>query len=158
MTDEVSEEVRDSRPDNLEHIRTVQRLLAHMIAELTERMIVHDQSKLEPPELDVFDLYTWKLPDVEYDSPEYHKLLSRMDEGLEHHYAHNRHHPQHFPDGIKGMNLIDLLEMVCDWYAAAQRHQDGDIRTSITKNMARFDYDDTLATIFNNTVDLIEEV
>jgi hypothetical protein len=42
-----------------------------------------------------------------------------MGEALKHHYANNRHHPEHFENGINGMNLLDVIEMVCDWKAAA---------------------------------------
>jgi len=34
-----------------------------------------------------------------------------------HHHAHNRHHPEHWPRGLAGMTLVDLLEMYADWEA-----------------------------------------
>jgi len=75
---------------------------------------------------------------------------------LQHHYASNRHHPEPFADGIGGMNLIDLTEMVCDWLAATQRHADGDIRRSIEVNQERFGYGDEVKRLLHNTVDALE--
>jgi hypothetical protein len=35
-----------------------------------------------------------------------------MGDGLKHHYAHNRHHPEFFgEDGVDGMSLVDVIEM-----------------------------------------------
>lgn len=53
---------------------------------------------------------------------------------------------------IRGMNLISLLEMLCDWKAATLRHNDGDILKSIEINQRRFGYSDELKQILLNTV------
>ena len=49
------------------------------------------------------------------------------------------------------MNLIDMLEMICDWKAASERHADGDILKSIEINQKRFGYSDDLKNILINT-------
>ena len=54
------------------------------------------------------------------------------------------------------MNLIDLLEMICDWKAATLRHDDGDIYKSLEINHQRFGYSYQLHHILKNTVDWIE--
>lgn len=54
---------------------------------------------------------------------------------------------------IRGMTLMDLVEMICDWKAATERHDDGDIRKSIELNQGRFGYSDELKQIFLNTID-----
>lgn len=74
-----------------------------------------------------------------------------MKPALDHHYAHNRHHPEHFPDGIRGMSLLDLVEMLADWKAATERHADGDLARSIEINQARFGYGDELKVVLRNT-------
>ena len=33
----------------------------------------------------------------------------------------NRHHPEYYEDGIAGMTLVDLEEMLSDWEAASHR-------------------------------------
>jgi hypothetical protein len=75
-----------------------------------------------------------------------------MKVALDHHYSNNRHHPEYFENGINDMTLIDLIEMLCDWYAATQRHNDGDIFKSIEFNKTRFNMSDQLVSILTNTV------
>jgi hypothetical protein len=75
-----------------------------------------------------------------------------MGEALKHHYAANSHHPEHYENGIAGMSLLDLIEMVCDWKAATERHADGDLLRSIEQNQDRFGYSDELKSILLATV------
>ena len=49
-----------------------------------------------------------------------------MGPALQHHYEDNCHHPEHYRNGIHDMNMVDLIEMLCDWRAAIKRyHPDG---------------------------------
>lgn len=148
----------DSRIATYEHIQTVQRIIAKTIADLQYRQERHDQSKLQSPEREIFDEFTPKLATSTYGSDEYKGFLAAMKPALDHHYAANSHHPEHFAEGIKGMSLLDLLEMLCDWKAATMRHNDGDIRRSIEINQKRFGYSDELKQIFLNTLCVIERV
>lgn len=142
----------DSTLDTLKHINHVRKYMKKMRNELEKRRIWHDETKLQEPEKSVFDEYTPKLATSTYGSDEYRQFLKGMGVALEHHYEHNRHHPEHYENGIKGMTLIDLCEMVSDWKAATLRHNDGDIIKSIEINQKRFDYSDELKQIFINTV------
>jgi len=36
------------------------------------------------------------------------------------------------------MNLLDLIEMLCDWKAAGERHDNGSIQRSLDHNRERF--------------------
>lgn len=168
----------DSRPDTYDHIGKVRANLNRVIRALIHRAEVHDQSKLEEPELSVFNEYTPKLAESTYGSDEYKSFLEGMKAGLDHHYAQNDHHPEHFYDpdpvvsysageptsrwnrapltGIQAMDLVQLVEMLCDWKAATERHEDGDIRRSIEVNQERFGYGDELKQILLNTLDVIE--
>jgi hypothetical protein len=150
------DQMTDSRPETYKHIHAVQGFLSRMIVDLLRRQQEHDQSKLASPEVEVFDEFTPKLADMTYGSDEYRACLAAMRPALDHHNAHNSHHPEHYPDGIRGMSLLDLLEMICDWKAASQRHADGDIRRSIEINQRRFGYSDELKQIFLNTLPLLE--
>ena len=140
-----------------EHINTVMRLLASAQIELMRRQFTHDQSKLVAPEVKTFTEFTPKLKDSTYGSDEYKGFLRDMKPALDHHYAHNRHHPEFFEDGIEGMNLFDLLEMFVDWAAACQRHADGDINRSIEINQKRFNLSPQLVKIFKNTVPWVRD-
>jgi Family of unknown function (DUF5662) len=141
----------DSRPDTIEHAWRVRMLLAPLIEELDERSRIHDASKTHPPELEVFDEYTPKLRHSTYGSDEYMDFLAGMQEGLEHHYANNRHHPEHHEDGIDGMTLIDLVEMLADWKAATERHEDGNLERSLKINKDRFGMSSQLVSILEST-------
>lgn len=147
----------DSRIATYEHIQTVQRIMGNAIGDLLNRSAVHDQSKLVSPEVEIFDEFTPKLKDSTYGSDEYTSFIAAMKPALDHHYAANSHHPEHYADGIKGMSLLDLIEMLCDWKAATLRHADGDIRRSIDINQNRFGYSDELKQIMLNTLAAVEK-
>lgn len=141
-----------------EHMSSVMWHILLFSLRLGERAIIHDASKLKNPEADTFREMTPKLASLTYGSDEYKQSLSEMKSALGHHYLENKHHPEHFSNGLKGMNLIDLIEMFCDWSAATLRHDDGDIIRSIEMNQDRFGYSDDIKQILLNTVDVFKEV
>lgn len=106
--------------------------------------------------VEAFDEFTARLRGLTYGSDEYRACLAAMKPALDHHYSQNSHHPEFRATGIRGMTLLDLAEMLCDWKAATMRHADGDIRRSIEINQARFGYSDELKQIFLNSLDEIE--
>jgi len=143
--------MEDQRFKTMRHIEAVRNHIGLCIKELLVRAEKHDQSKLESPEKEQFDEFTAKLRGSTYGSPEYKAFLKDMKPTLDHHYANNRHHPEHFKNGIKDMNLIDLLEMLCDWKSSSMRHNDGNILKSIEINQERFGYSEDLRKILENT-------
>lgn len=138
--------------DTLEHIRMVSAELMQCIQELTQRSIDHDKSKLESPEMETFAEVTSILKTLPYGSKEYTDNLDAIKECIQHHYQNNRHHPEHFVNGVWGMTLIDVLEMVCDWKAAAKRTKGGDIYHSLKINKDRFNLSEELYHLLLNTV------
>jgi hypothetical protein len=142
----------DSTQDTLDHMASVRHRLDKFIDELEERARLHDRSKLQPPEKAVFDAVTPKLKTLTYGSDEYKAALAEMGEALTHHYAVNSHHPEHYSLGISGMTLLDLVEMLCDWKAASERHADGDILKSLEINVERFGISRQLSVILLNTI------
>lgn len=151
-------EEKATNADTSRHIRTVVRLLHLAVKELLDRADAHDQSKLQPPELAYFTEYTDKLKGCTYGSAEYESYLKAMAPALEHHYARNAHHPEHYQNGVWDMNLFDLIEMFCDWKAATLRHDNGNLRKSIAHNAKRFNIEAQLTRILENTVDLVDHV
>jgi len=151
----------DSRVETYKHIEQVRRFIQRAVKHLLHRAEVHDSSKLESPEKEVFDEFTPKLAGSTYGSDEYKSFLAAMKPGLDHHYKHNQHHPEFYatefgeinPEllhngyAIRQMSLLDILEMLCDWKAATMRHNDGDILKSIEINQKRFGYSDELKSI-----------
>ena len=138
----------------MRHIERVRNLINVFVIELLNRAEAHDQSKLEEPEASIFAEKTAQLAELTYGSAEYNQCREELGEALTHHYANNRHHPEHFKEGLEDMNLIDLVEMFCDWKAASERHNDGNIRKSIEHNADRFQMSPLLVKIFENTVSI----
>lgn len=135
-----------------DHIDKVSGYLGDFGNMLKERGKVHDQCKLSDEELPYFIEYTPKLSKSEYGSDEYKTFLKELKPALDHHYKNSEHHPEHYDDGIKGMCLVDIVEMFCDWKASSERHETGDIKKSIKINSDRFKMGDVLTSIFENTV------
>ncbi|MFI0461461.1 MAG: DUF5662 family protein [Ilumatobacteraceae bacterium] len=97
------------------------------------------------------------------------------------HYANNSHHPEHYQKqvciicfaefdanhkdncnkcgngylskepNIGGMSLLDLVEMLCDWKAAGERHTNGSMERSLVVNKERFKISEQLQSILENT-------
>lgn len=140
--------------DTMRHIERVRNLLNLFISDLLRRAEEHDQSKLESPEVEAFTEFTPKLANSTYGSEEYEGFRKAMKPALDHHYARNSHHPEHYKNGINDMNLLDVLEMFADWKAASERHNDGNILKSIEKNADRFGMSPQLVQLMENTAKL----
>lgn len=134
------------------HVRAVGRNMHLFAMDILHRAEHHDDSKFEEPELSGFAAAQHKLAACEYGGTEYKKNLEELQPILEHHYANNRHHTEHFPNGINGMTLVDLIEMLADWRAATQRNKNGNIRKSLELNAAKYKFSPQLKEIFENTV------
>ena len=148
---DMDEATYDSTLDTMRHSRRVDQLLLQVIGALQDRVTRHDLSKMEPPEKAVFDRITPLLKASTYGSEEYKRSLADMGEILVHHYNSNRHHPEHYKDGIAGMTLVDVIEMLVDWKAATERHDDGSLARSLTIQEERFGIEPQLMALLTNT-------
>jgi len=142
----------DSTTETIKHIKQVSDLLWLVIYSIGKRITHHDASKLQEPEKSMYDKFTPMLRSLTYGSDEYKGTLKEMGSALDHHYQVNSHHPEHYRNGINGMSLIDLIEMLADWKAASLRHADGNILKSLEINKVRFGMSDQLYEILKNTV------
>lgn len=149
--------IAECRVETQKHIERVRYYIRMFTDRLTTRGVNHDKSKLESPEVELFAEHTEALSTTGYQTDEYKQHMEALKDALTHHYALSRHHPEHYSDGILGMNLIDIVEMFCDWKAATERHNDGNLLKSIEINAQRFGYDDQLKRIFLNTAKLFDE-
>lgn len=152
----ISDSAREAaRKDTLKHIDRVRSLLLTVTSELIRRGHHHDASKLQEPELSLFAEWGPKLKQMEYGSDEYRAALKQMGVALQHHYECSPHHPEHFKNGVDGMTLVDVLEMVCDWKASSERVKDGDFLKSLEINAKRFNLSPQLTQIIENTGKLL---
>lgn len=111
----------DCTADVMAHKEKVTYWLRRFWNQLDGRAKYHDDSKLNnPAEKAMFDRWTPELKAREFGSDAYKEALANMGNGLKMHYKANRHHPEHYENGVNDMTLIDVMEMVADWMAAAQ--------------------------------------
>lgn len=156
MNADLTLEEKATNSDTRKHIARVSELLSLFAKQLLDRAVLHDRSKLGSPEVEEFTRHTAHLAATTFGSPEYNAAKKEMEPALQHHYAHNRHHPEHFKDGVADMNLVDLMEMLVDWKASSERHHNGNLRKSIEINANRFGLPPMLTKIMENTVELLE--
>lgn len=156
----MSEAPYDSAPETLKHSRRVGDFLADAAANLVRRAAKHDHSKVCAPEKQLFDEMTPRLAGLTYGTPEYLESVKALGPALQHHFRENDHHPEHHPEGVAGMTLLSLIEMLCDWRAASERvkqRADGDeyLKRSFAEGLAynqeRFGYGAELASVIENT-------
>lgn len=136
-----------------DHIRRVGGYLIHCAHDLTKRAVVHDASKWSEREWPGFADATPQLAGLTYGSDEYKAALRKIDPSIKAHYAVNDHHPEHHASGIDGMSLFDLIEMLCDWKAAGERHANGSMLRSFEVNRDRFKISPQLEAVMRNTAD-----
>ena len=149
--------VAECQVETQKHIEAVRKYIRFMIDKIDLRGVKHDASKLETPEVELFAEHTSRLATMTYGSEEYKASLEVLKPALDHHYASNRHHPEHFINGINDMTLIDIMEMFCDWKASTLRHNDGNLLKSIEINSERFHMDGQLKQILMNTARMLDE-
>lgn len=146
-----TEEILAARIKAHDHINLVRRYIRMAITELLLRAEQHDASKFEPLEEEMYATYIPRLSQLQYGSPEYLACVQEMGPGLNHHYHNNRHHPEFFPNGVRDMNLLDVMEMFIDWMAASKRGPGGGIQQSIDVGQKRFGLSDELTSILRHT-------
>jgi hypothetical protein len=144
----------DSRPITEKHIARVQELLGIAAHILGERGRLHDLSKFDPIEkgpLDEMQRLIEEEGPAPYGSDEYRRRTGLLGPMLANHYAMNSHHPEHYADGVAGMDLFDLVEMFFDWKAASERGEESSI--GLSHSVKRFCIEPQLASILKNTAD-----
>ena len=154
-SDDIPEECENNDEEDFKHVFQVHRDLMKEMMDtcakvLKSRSKVHDKSKLEEPEYSMFADNT-NMP--EYGTKEYFETIENMKkDALNHHYEVNTHHPEHYKCGISGMNLFDIMEMLCDWYTSSMQHGTS-FDESILVSMRRFRIVNTeLESIIKNTI------
>ena len=114
------------------------RFMMKVCFRLMRRAWVHDLSKYSKKEAPLFAA-AQDTKGVVYGSEEYKKDVEvNLKPALDHHYMHNSHHPQHHSQGFKGMQPLDVIEMLIDWKASTLRYKDSKIQDSLANNKERY--------------------
>lgn len=116
-----------------------------VVAALERRAAVHDLSKLKADEFAGFSRINAAARVHKFGSPEYSAGMDRERPTIDLHFSRNRHHPERpglvgeaaeekrgLPDDFTyfsakdaaAMTFLDVIEMVCDWWAARKGYDD----------------------------------
>ena len=142
----------------LRHRAYVEEALGIVTADLTRRARVHDLSKLMDDEFAGFSRINAAARVNTFGSPEYSEGMKRERATIDLHFSRNSHHPERprligdaaeaargLPDdatywaahGAARMTALDVIEMVCDWWAARKGYDDPQPwRESVALNVA----------------------
>jgi len=145
------------------HVARVAEMLQRCSSYLLKRAETHDLSKLRVEEKKYYVLPVWELNSkkVKYGSDRYKEIIKKMGKGLEHHLENNDHHIEFYEqflnceDPIKLMNLFSILEMLCDWIAAASRKgTDPAYGLKVVKD--KWELSPQLESILRNTLEILQ--
>lgn len=133
------------------HINRVQKWINKFTAVLFNRGIVHDKSKLREPEFSM-----WKKMDEEprykYGTKEYNEKINRYKEVFDLHYRQNRHHPEHWSGFYSEMDLIDVIEMLCDWLGYKDDITIKEAEELVNMQCKRYEFNSTFQSLLYNTL------
>jgi len=132
--------------------------LGLVVAALERRAVVHDLSKLKDDEFAGFSRINAVARTHRFGSPEYAELMGMERPTIDLHFSRNSHHPERpklmgeaaerergLPDDATywaahadaRMTFLDVIEMVCDWWAARKGYDDPrPWRESVELNLA----------------------
>ena len=141
------------------HIKRVRKWLNHFSTILFYRGATHDESKLTEPEFSQWCKID-EEPRYKYGTPEYNDKLARYHYLFEMHWKNpkNRHHPEHFTipneNGFiyDDRDLIDLVEMLCDWLGYRDNISYTEAVTLVQQQCERFGFSDELHDLLLNTL------
>lgn len=107
---------------------------------LLYRANIHDNSKLVGPELRLLanmegNQDTFTNPNVQ--------LSDKQQMIIEKHWENNRHHPEYF-DNVEEMSELDIIEMVCDWYARSMQYNTDFLSFVKSRQENRFHFPDEM--------------
>lgn len=141
--------------DLQKHKDLIKNILYNFSFKLKERADNHDNSKYSNEEKDVFENVD-NIKREDFNSYEQYFSYTKplIQKALDHHYSNNRHHPEHFKNGVEDMNLLDILEMVADWESSASCRG-----TQLDTNYSfkRFNIEPQLQKIILNTLKIMYE-
>ena len=134
------------------HRVRVTKYMSRFVESLVLRLATHDDSKMQDEEFGVYSDVIDEFEGHKFGTPGYEEVVKKLAGAKAHHFAHNRHHPEHFEMGINEMNLADLVEMLCDWKSATlNQGGSGDLNTSISILSEKYDISPQLKQILINT-------
>ena len=134
-----------------EHTFGVRRRVILMCTVLMTRAITHDNSKYSESELDGHISQTDEMRGIKYGTDAYYAIKKKYEPLSAEHFANNRHHPEHHPNGIDDMTLVDVIEMLCDWLTGSE-DTGTPVERSLEINEERYRISPQLMKVLKNTI------
>jgi hypothetical protein len=103
----------------LRHRAYLREALAKVTRDLDRRANEHDLSKLLDDEVEGFSRINAAARVNKFGSPEYDEGMRRERATIDLHFSRNTHHPEG-----RTQTWLDVVEMVCDWWAAWRGYDD----------------------------------
>lgn len=133
-----------------DHVMNVQYAMSDVIEFLMLKLISHDSSKVfNDDELPLLQ-HKYMLDQLDYGSDEFVTLVNELKPAVKEHHYNNSHHIEFFNGNIEVMNLMDLLEMLCDLRAFSLQ-KNKSIKTMLDEHKERYNLSDELAEILRTT-------
>lgn len=121
--------------------------------QLSRRCARHDDSKFESDEMREF----LQLPKEGENMRNARAPLSPTTQSLiQRHWKHNRHHPEFYVD-YHEMTEVDIMEMVCDWYARSMQYGTNFKEFVLTRQEMRFKFDEDFFAVVWKYCEIIDQ-
>lgn len=133
------------------HIAGVSKRVLNVCAALMDRAVTHDASKYSEKELDAHLAKIIDANGITYGTDAYYKINKKYEALRAEHFANNRHHPEHHPNGIDDMDLVDVIEMLCDWLMASENTGTA-VERSLAINEQRYNISPQVMQLLRNTI------
>lgn len=108
--------------------------------EVLKRACEHDNTKFNDIELEHLISIITDDSNNSFKNAQ-NKLSDREKKAIEVHWKNNRHHPEYF-SSHNNMSEIDIIEMVCDWYARSIQYNTDFIPFIIERQKNRFKFNE----------------
>ena len=138
--------------DTILHVSEVAENLEAMASQLRQRGLSHDRTKFQALEFDAFVSTREQFKKANYGTQDYQDCVAAVRPAVDNHHENNRHHTDYHKNGINDMTLIDVMEMLADWKAAARRSPDRKFEDTLEYAKNKYAIDDQLFKIIVNTL------
>ena len=105
---------------------------------LLKRGVTHDNSKIDNNE---FKSMASIFKSKECFKKASYKLTTAETAAIESHWKKNRHHPEYFENPSE-MTELDMIEMVCDWFARSIQYETDFIPFILERQENRFKFEE----------------
>lgn len=100
--------------DQVKHIQLVQTYALNFTHELMQEAVEHDTTKWFKEEYDTF-VNSRNSLNQSKDGKDMNYQKTLLSDAVQHHYKHNKHHPEYWKDEPNSMPVIEVIIMFFDW-------------------------------------------